>query len=79
MLATDLMEGIHLMLLGMAGVFSFLALLVAAMLCSGVFFRNFGDLFPEEGAMPNVESVPVTESNVDIAVAIAAVNAYTRG
>jgi sodium pump decarboxylase gamma subunit len=74
----DLMEGLRLMLVGMTTVFSFLALLVIAMLATSIFFRKFAHLFPEEVAPAPRATAPAPQTNLDIAVAIAAVKAYTR-
>ena len=69
----NLMDGVVLMVIGMATVFVFLVLLILAMNGSAAFFRKFAHLFPEE-----VKSAP-TKSAADpvaqIAVAIAAIKA----
>ena len=69
-----LMQGIVLMVIGMATVFAFLVLMIAAMTGSAAFFSKFAHLFPEEEQAPAkaASSVdPVTE----IAVALAAIKA----
>jgi sodium pump decarboxylase gamma subunit len=43
-----LMQGIVLMVIGMATVFAFLVLLILAMNGSATFFKKFAHLFPEE-------------------------------
>ena len=65
-------QGLVLMVVGMATVFAFLILLVAAMQLSAVFFKKFAHLFPEEVA----ETASSTASPVAaIAVALAAIRA----
>ena len=69
-----LMQGIVLMVIGMATVFAFLVLLILSMNGSAAFFRKFAHLFPEEAQAPKKAEVavdPVTE----IAVALAAIRA----
>ena len=69
-----LMQGVTLMVIGMATVFSFLVLLILAMSSSAAFFRKFAHLFPEEVKEPATaasKSDPVAE----IAVALAAIKA----
>jgi sodium pump decarboxylase gamma subunit len=67
-----LMQGIVLMVIGMATVFAFLVLLILSMSTSAAFFRKFAHLFPEEQAV-------LQKSNADpaaeIAVALAAIRA----
>ena len=64
------MQGIVLMVIGMATVFAFLVLLIVAMSSSAAFFRKFAHLFPEEVQAPvKSASDPVAE----IAVALAAI------
>jgi oxaloacetate decarboxylase (Na+ extruding) subunit gamma len=73
-----LSEGLRLMVVGMSVVFSFLILLVVAMKASAAFFKRFAHLFPEE-QKPTTGLQRVAEDNhADIAVAIAAVKAYTK-
>jgi sodium pump decarboxylase gamma subunit len=67
-----LMQGIVLMVIGMATVFAFLVLLIVAMNSSAAFFSKFAHLFPEEvetSSKPAVASDPIAE----IAVALAAI------
>lgn len=69
-----LMQGIVLMVIGMATVFAFLVLLILSMNGSAAFFRKFAHLFPEEVQAPKKAAAsidPVTE----IAVALAAIRA----
>jgi sodium pump decarboxylase gamma subunit len=66
------MQGIVLMVIGMATVFAFLVLLIVAMNRSAAFFRKFAHLFPEEipvSAKPTAGADPLAE----IAVALAAI------
>ena len=69
-----LMQGIVLMVIGMATVFAFLVLLILSMTGSAAFFRKFAHLFPEEVQAPKKATAsvdPVTE----IAVALATIRA----
>jgi len=69
-----LMQGVTLMVIGMATVFSFLVLLILAMNGSAAFFKKFAHLFPEEmheASSAASKSDPVAE----IAVALAAIKA----
>lgn len=63
-------QGLVLLVVGMATVFSFLVLLVIAMQTSAGFFRKFAHLFPEETAAP-ASSDPLAE----VAAALAAIRA----
>ena len=69
-----LMQGLVLMVIGMATVFAFLVLLILAMSGSAAFFSKFAHLFPEE-----VAEAPRAAATVDpvaeIAVALAAIKA----
>ena len=67
------MQGIVLMVIGMATVFAFLVLLILSMNRSAAFFRRFAHLFPEEQAPKKAAAAadPVAE----IAVALAAIRA----
>jgi sodium pump decarboxylase gamma subunit len=47
-----LMQGIVLMVIGMATVFAFLVLLILAMNGSAAFFKKYAHLFPEEEKTP---------------------------
>jgi sodium pump decarboxylase gamma subunit len=69
-----LMQGVTLMVIGMATVFSFLVLLILAMNGSAAFFKKFAHLFPEEVAAPKKTAAAVDPS-AEIAVAIAAIRA----
>ena len=66
-----LMQGIVLMVIGMATVFAFLVLLIVAMSSSATFFRKFAHLFPEEEQTPSKSSA--TDPVAVIAVALAAI------
>ncbi len=69
-----LMQGVTLMVIGMATVFAFLVLLILAMNGSAAFFRKFAHLFPEEQkAAP--KAVAATDPAAEIAVALAAIRA----
>jgi oxaloacetate decarboxylase (Na+ extruding) subunit gamma len=72
-------EGIQLMVAGMGAVFAFLTLLVLAMNGTAWFFEAFSEHFPEEPA-PEAKSMMARQldDHVDIAVAIAAVKAFTN-
>ena len=59
------------MVIGMATVFAFLVLLIAAMNASAAFFRKFAHLFPEEEAPARVR--PAADPSEEIAVALAAI------
>lgn len=68
-----MMQGVVLMVIGMATVFAFLVLMILAMSCSAAFFRKFAHLFPEEA-----EAAPkkaATDPVAEIAVALAAIKA----
>ena len=69
-------QGWMLLLIGMATVFAFLALLVAAMNLSAAFFRKFGYLFPEPEKPENHLEV-AKEDRSEIAVVLAAVRSHT--
>ncbi len=69
-----LMQGIVLMVIGMATVFAFLVLMILTMSGSAAFFRKFAHLFPEEEKTP-AKSVSVVDPVVEIAVALAAIKA----
>ncbi len=71
-LATLLEEGVIVMLAGMAVVFTFLVILVAAMFVMGIIVKKLNELFPAKVLEAAPKSKPL--SGVDeIAVAIAAV------
>ena len=69
-----LMQGVVLMVIGMAVVFAFLVLLILSMNASAAFFRKFSHLFPEEepAAKP---SAAAADPTAEIAVALAAIRA----
>ncbi len=69
-----LMQGVTLMVIGMATVFAFLVLLIAAMNGSAAFFKKFAHLFPEEVKSPS-KSAPKSDPVAEIAVALAAIKA----
>ncbi len=69
-----LMQGIVLMVIGMATVFAFLVLLIVAMNSSAAFFRKFAHLFPEEVQTPS-KPASATDPIAEIAVALAAIKA----
>jgi sodium pump decarboxylase gamma subunit len=67
-----LMQGIVLMVIGMATVFSFLVLLIIAMNSSAAFFSKFSHLFPEE-EQTSSRPASATDPIAEIAVALAAI------
>jgi sodium pump decarboxylase gamma subunit len=69
-----LMQGIVLMVIGMATVFAFLVLLILSMNGSAAFFGKFAHLFPEEEAAPK-KTPAVADPVAEIAVALAAIRA----
>jgi len=69
-----LMQGIVLMVIGMATVFSFLVLMIVAMNSSAAFFRKFAHLFPEEVPTP-VKAASSVDPVTEIAIALAAIKA----
>ena len=69
-----LMQGVTLMVIGMATVFSFLVLLILAMNGSAVFFSKFAHLFPEE-VVAAPKAAATTDPVAEIAVALAAIKA----
>ncbi len=69
-----LMQGVTLMVIGMATVFSFLVLLILAMNGSAAFFSKFAHLFPEEEKVIS-KPAPATDPVAEIAVALAAIRA----
>ena len=66
-------QGLVLLVIGMATVFAFLVLLVAAMQGSAAFFQKYAHLFPEEVA--KTAAKPSTDPAAAIAVALAAIRA----
>ncbi len=69
-----LMQGLVLMVIGMATVFAFLVLLILAMNGSAAFFRKFAHLFPEEEQLP-AKAASAMDPVAQIAVALAAIRA----
>jgi sodium pump decarboxylase gamma subunit len=69
-----LMQGIVLMVIGMATVFAFLILLILAMNGSAAFFKKFAHLFPEETQI-QTKAAPAVDPVAEIAVALAAIKA----
>ena len=69
-----LMQGIVLMVIGMATVFAFLVLLIVAMNSSAAFFRKFAHLFPEE-EKTHPKAASAADPVAQIAVALAAIRA----
>lgn len=67
-----LMQGVVLMVIGMATVFGFLVLLILAMNGSAAFFQKFAHLFPEEQVATKTAAADPT---AEIAVALAAIRA----
>ncbi|MBL7016643.1 MAG: OadG family protein [Kiritimatiellales bacterium] len=65
-------QGLVLLVIGMATVFSFLVLLVIAMQAAAAFFKKYAHLFPEEVART---STPAVNPAAAIAVALAAIRA----
>jgi oxaloacetate decarboxylase gamma subunit len=68
-----LMQGVTLMVIGMATVFAFLVLLIVAMNSSAAFFSKFAHLFPEE--QKAAPKAPAADPLAEIAVALAAIKA----
>ena len=69
----NLMDGLVLMVIGMATVFTFLVLLILAMNGSAAFFHKFAHLFPEEVA--EAPKAAAADPVAEIAVALAAIRA----
>lgn len=70
-----MMNGLVLMVIGMATVFAFLFLMVYAMNCSAAFFRKFAHLFPEEQPAAPKKNVAAADPVAEVAVALAAIKA----
>ena len=66
-------EGLKLLILGMGGVFIFLAVLIQLMRVSAAFFVKYAHLFPEE--KPAAAKPAAGNEEEQIAVAIAAIKA----
>ena len=74
-----LIEGVNLMAVGMATVFSFLALLVMVLQVSARVFEKFGDRWPDSTVEPGLSGASSgTSGNEEIAVVLAAVEARRR-
>ena len=69
-----LMQGVTLMVIGMATVFSFLVLLILAMNASAAYFRKFAHLFPDE-VKETSKAASASDPTAEIAVALAAIKA----
>lgn len=70
-----MMQGVVLMVIGMATVFSFLVLMIFAMTCSATFFRKFAHLFPEAAPAVSKSKAAPTDPAAEIAVALATIKA----
>jgi len=68
-----MMQGVVLMLIGMATVFVFLVLMIVAMSSSAAYFRKYAHLFPEK--QPAAARKPAADPAAEIAVALAAIKA----
>ena len=66
-------EGLKLLVLGMGGVFVFLAVLIQLMKVSAGFFVKYAHLFPEE--KPAAKPAAAGNEEEQIAVALAAIKA----
>ena len=75
-----LLEGVNLMAVGMMTVFSFLTLLVIVLQISARVFQSFGHRWPDPAiATTRSAQTPKTLGDVDVAVALAAIEAHRRG
>ncbi|MBN2164127.1 MAG: OadG family protein [Pontiellaceae bacterium] len=70
-----MMQGVVLMVIGMATVFAFLVLMIFAMNCSAAFFRKFAHLFPEKEVAAPKKAAAAADPVAEIAVALAAIKA----
>ncbi len=70
----SLIQGVVLMVIGMATVFAFLVLMILSINSSAGFFRRYAHLFPEEQPSVPKKATPVNP-DVEIAVALAAIRA----
>ena len=70
-----LMQGIVLMVIGMATVFAFLVLLILAMTGSASFFSKFAHLFPEQQVAAPKAKAAAADPAAEIAIALAAIRA----
>ena len=68
------MQGIVLLVIGMATVFAFLVVLILAMNASAAFFKKFAHLFPED-AVVEIKSAGAADPKVVAAIALAAIKA----
>jgi sodium pump decarboxylase gamma subunit len=73
-----LLDGVWLMIIGMATVFAFLTLLVGTMQASAAFFHSYGHLFPEPEPPTPRRSLPAGDPSPDIAVVLAAIAHHRR-
>lgn len=72
-----LLDGMRIMMVGMAVVFAFLSLLVLAMQWASKFFERYARFFPEEKiATSGLDRIG--DDHADIAAVVAAVTAYTK-
>ncbi len=70
-----MMQGVVLMVIGMATVFAFLVLMILTMSGSSAFFRKFAHLFPDAPVAAPKKPAAATDPVADIAVALAAIKA----
>ena len=70
-----LIEGVRLMVVGMATVFSFLSLLVVVMTMQARFFEVYGERFEEPEVEPATRQ-PQRSDDAEIAVVLAAIAAH---
>ncbi|WP_372796044.1 OadG family protein [Pontiella sp.] len=70
-----LMQGVTLMVIGMATVFAFLVLLIVSMNCSAGFFKKFAHLFPEEVVEKKSSAGAGADPSAEVAAIIAAIRA----
>ena len=74
-----LLEGVNLMVVGMTTVFSFLTLLVIMLQISAKVFDSIGYRWPDPTIAPTRSAeTPNTLGDVDVAVALAAIEAHRR-
>ncbi len=70
-----LMQGVTLMVIGMATVIVFLVLLIAVMGASAGFFKKYAHLFPEEVVETRAPAAATADPSVEVAAIIAAIRA----
>lgn len=70
-------EGVNLMGVGMTTVFSFLALLVIVLQISARVFASIGHRWPDPPTAPS-RLAPSAQSDVEVVVAVAAIEAHRR-